>query len=184
MPPGFRDELLVSGGIEEDMRAFLLEAGELVLEIEVAAVRAEENVARQRLQHAEGAREILRDARIRRLCSPASTKRKSDQKLTPPTMTALRFRSAGSPGRWTGKVHVVQPRRVAGRLMRGQRDAAELDGIAVEQDPVDLRRRIRRHRAARARKSVRPPLSTTSASPSMTMFFAPVSRRIWAAPAM
>lgn len=59
-----RDELLVSDSIKENFWPFLGQARELALEVEVAAVRTEEDVARERPQHAEGACEILRDAGV------------------------------------------------------------------------------------------------------------------------
>jgi hypothetical protein len=94
------------------------------------------------------------------------------------------MRSARLAGEMDGQGPRRAANRVAGGFVRGERDAAELDGIAVAQHAIDLRGGNAGTALIAKRKSVRPPLSTTSASRSITMFFAPVSRRICAAPAM
>ncbi len=145
MPPGLSRRFLVAGGIEEDLRAFRLEARELALEAEVAAVRTEEDVARERLQDAERAREILRDPGIRRLLIAGV-----DQVEVRPEAHAADDDGVAQPIGWlAGEMDGQGPRRaascVASGFVCGERDAAELDGVAVAQDPLDLRRRVGRH---------------------------------------
>ncbi len=158
----FRDEFLVTGGIEEDLRAFVGEARELAFEIEVTAVRAEEDVAWERAQDAESACEVLRDAGVRRWMTRAV----NEMEVRPEAHAADDDDVAQLIGGVAGKMDGKSPRRAAAGVtrgfVRGERDAAELHGIAVVggTEPEALR------------KSLRPPLSTTSASPSMTMFFA------------
>src|SRR4051794_27986461 len=108
----FRDEFLVALRVEEDLGTFLLEARELVLQSEVAAVRTEEDVARERAEHFERAREILRDAGIGRHLLPAI----NEVEVRPETHAADNDDAAQLIGGFAGKVDTLRPSRATARV--------------------------------------------------------------------
>ena len=145
-----REVLFIASGIEEDLRAVLGEARQLILEVEIAAMRAEENVARERSQHAEGAREILRDARVRRRLAGSV----DEVEVRPEAHAADDHDVAQLIGGLAGHMDGKGPGGAAAGMARGlvsrEHGAAEIDDLAVVQNSVDVCRRVGRHRAGRS----------------------------------
>ncbi len=176
------DEIFIARRVDEDARSILRIAFQFREQIEKSAMGTEKNVAGQGAQHGEGVLKIFNNAGIAHWMAAGS----DEMVLRPEAGSAHDNDVAQSPSRIAWKVRAHGPCRtsagVACSLVCGQYNTAKAYDVFIAKSAVHMHGAYVGTLGEGARKSFRAPLSSTLTSPSITMFFAWVSRITSAAP--
>ena len=129
----FGDGGSVASRVDPDRRSTAGAAGELAKQVEVAAVRSEEEVAGERLEDSEGVGEICSDAGIGRFA--AGRVDEADAGIDVPAANDDGLQGTAVVGDLQGPRGAAPG--VAWGFMRDEDGAAEMNCVAIVQDAID-----------------------------------------------
>lgn len=140
----------VTNRVDEDARAFARISAQLGQHIEIASMRAQEDVAGQGMQSGEGVLKVLTDAGVAYgvMRGGDETIFRPESNATHDDDVALSCRAIAGDRRAHGPGGAAAG--VAGGFVGGEGDAAESDRVAVVEDAIDMHRGVAKDIAGRS----------------------------------